>query len=154
MLGSAELVVMNAYEPPEEAHTLIEFRQRNLPGFAIVNAALKDFEPKAVFSWHLSVLIVYDDKVGDQLPSPNEQDLLYAFEDRLDLAFKQNGDALFLARVTHDGRREIIWRTRNPEAADSVLRDMIREKSYPSGFDYRIDRDLKWEKAKWYLQNA
>jgi hypothetical protein len=151
---SRELFVMNEYEPPEEVHTLIEFRQRNLPGFATVNGALKEFEPKAVFSWQLSVLIAYDDKVADQLPSADEQGLLHSFEDRLDLLLKQNSDVLFVARVTHDGRREIVWRTRNPEVADSVLRDMLREKSYPREFDYRIDHDPAWEKAKWYLQNA
>jgi hypothetical protein len=145
---------MNVCDSPEEAHQLVEFRQRNLPGFATVNAALKDFKLKAVFSWHLSLLIVYDDKVENELPSANEQNLLYSFEDRLDLVFKQNGDVLFLARVTHDGRREIIWRTRNPEAADSVMRDMLREKSCPREFDYRIDCDPNWEKAEWYLQNA
>jgi hypothetical protein len=53
---------MNAHDAPEEEHALIEFRQRNLPGFATVNVALKDFEPKAIFSWHLSVLIMYEDK--------------------------------------------------------------------------------------------
>jgi hypothetical protein len=149
-----ELVVVSGYEPPEEAHRLIEFRQRNLAGFATVNAALKNFEPRTVFSWHLSVQIVYDDKDENQLPSANEQNLLYSFEDGLDLAFKQNGDVVFLARVTHDGRREILWRTRNPEATDSVLRDMLREKSYPREFDYRIDHDPKWEKAEWYLQSV
>jgi len=145
---------MNASQPPEEAHQLTEFRQRDLPGFATVNAALKDFEPRAAFSWHLSVLIEYEDKVEHELPSADEQGLLYSFEDRLDLAFKQNGDALFLARVTHDGRREIIWRTSNPKAADSVLKDILREKSYPREFDYRMDHDPKWDRAEWYLQNV
>jgi uncharacterized protein DUF695 len=145
---------MNASEPPEEAHKLVEFRLRNLPGFVTINVALKDFEPKAVFSWHLSVLILYDDQVENRLPSDDEQSPLYLFEDRLDLLFRQNGDALFLARVTHDGRRELIWRTGNPEAADSVLRDILRDKSYPREFDYRLDHDPKWERAEWYLQNS
>ena len=145
---------MSASESPEEAHQLIEFRRRNLPGFATVNAALKDFEPKTAFSWHLSVLIRHENEVGNKLPSDAEQSLLFAFEDRLDSLFKQNGDALFLARVTHDGRREVLWRTRNPKAADSVLSEILREKSYPREFAYRIEHDPKWEKAEWYLQNA
>ena len=93
-------------------------------------------------------------KVENQLPSDEEQNRLYSFEDSLDLLFKQNGDVLFLARVTHDGRREVIWRTRNPDAADSVLRGIIREKSHPREFDYRIDHDPTWEKAEWYLRQA
>jgi hypothetical protein len=35
---------------PEEVHTVLEFRQRDLPGFATVNAALREFEPKIAFS--------------------------------------------------------------------------------------------------------
>jgi hypothetical protein len=67
---------------------------------------------------------------------------------------KVKGNALFLARVTHDAHREIIWRVHNPDAADSTLKDVLRIKDYPREFDYRMDEDPKWEKAQWYLQNA
>lgn len=51
MSDDGEIIVMTADKvvTPVEEHTLFEFRQRNLPGFATVNFALKNFEPKIAF---------------------------------------------------------------------------------------------------------
>jgi len=136
---------------PKEVYTLVEFRQRDLPGFATINSALKEFEPKIVFSWHLSVLIRCEQLVENQLPSPDEQNLLYEFEDKLARPIKANGNALFLARVTHDAHREIIWRVHDPEAVESVLHGVLDAKNYPREFEYRMDQDPRWEKTVWYL---
>ncbi len=58
---------------PEEAYSLREFRQHDLPGFATINTALSGFEPKLAFSWHLSVLLQCVDLIENRLPSPDEQ---------------------------------------------------------------------------------
>jgi uncharacterized protein DUF695 len=139
---------------PKEVHALIHFRQRNLPGIATINSALKGFEHKMFFSWHLSVLIRCVQLVEERLPSPEEQNLLYEFEDKLDPLIKAKGNALFLARVTHDARREIIWRVRDPEAANSALREILLTKDYRREFEYRMDEDPKWDKAIWYLDSG
>lgn len=138
---------------PEEQHTLIRFHQRDLPGFATVNSALKQFEPKTTFPWHLSVLIDCVALIEDRLPSQQEQDLLYEFEDKLDPQIKAEDNALFLARVTHDGRREIIWRVRDPEAANEILLGVLNGRGYSREFAYRIDDDPAWDRAAWYLDN-
>ena len=138
---------------PAEVHTLLEFRQRDRPGFATANTALRGFERKAAFSWHLSVLICCDDLVENRLPSANEQKVLYEFEDRLASFITTDGNALFLARVTHDARREIIWRVHEPEALHSVLKEILASKDYPREFDYRIESDPEWRKTEWYLTN-
>jgi hypothetical protein len=139
---------------PDEVHTLREFRQRDLPGFATINAALRGFEPKLAFSWHLSVLLQCVDLIENRLPSPDEQKTLYEFEDKLDGLIKANGNALFLARVTHDAHRELIWRVHDPEAVNSVIQNIVRAKNHPREFDWRIEDDHGWQKASWYLNNA
>jgi hypothetical protein len=150
------LIAVTGYKVviPKDAHTLITFHQRDLPGFATVNSALREFEPRIVFSWHLSVLVRCVQLIGDALPSTDEQKVLYEFEDKLDPLIKASCNALFLARVTHDAQREIIWRVHNPEAADSVLREMLRTKDYLREFEYRIDEDPNWEKTRWYLDRV
>ncbi|MEH2541089.1 MULTISPECIES: DUF695 domain-containing protein [unclassified Bradyrhizobium] len=137
---------------PTEVHTLLEFRQRDRPGFAIVNTALREFERRAAFSWHLSVLICCDDLVENWLPSPDEQKVLYEFEDRLASLITADSNALFLARVTLDARREIIWRVHEPEAPHSALSELLASKNYPREFDYRIESDPEWRKTEWYLK--
>src|SRR5262245_1529400 len=116
---------------PAEVHTLLEFRQRDLPGFATVNAALAKFASRAAFPWHLSVLVYCDGLVDHRLPSANEQKALYEFEDQLSPLITANANALFLARVTHDARREIIWRIYDPETPNLALREILSSKSYP-----------------------
>jgi hypothetical protein len=139
---------------PNEVHTLIKFHQRDLPGFATINSVLRGFEPKISFPWHLSVQLRCVQLVEDRLPSADEQELLYEFEDKLDPLIKARGNALFLARVTHDAHREIIWRVQDAEAANSVLREILRTKDYLREFDYRIDEDPRWEKTQWYLDKV
>lgn len=139
---------------PEEVHTVLEFRQRDLPGFATVNTALREFEPKVAFSWHLSLLLQCVDLIDNRLPSPDEQELLYKFEDGLDPLLKADGNALFLARVTHDGLRELTWRIHEPEAANAVIQKILRTKDHPRPIDYRMEEDLQWQRASWYLNNA
>ena len=92
------------------------------------------------------------DLVENRLPSPNEQKVLYEFEDRLASFITTNGNALFLARVTHDARREIIWRVHGPEAPHAALNQILVSKNYPREFDYRIESDPEWRKTEWYLK--
>jgi hypothetical protein len=139
---------------PAEQHALLEFRQRDLPGFATVNTALREFDRRNAFSWHLSVLICCDDLVENRLPSADEQKVLYEFEDKLVLLLTAESNALFLARVTHDARREIIWRVHEPEASHSALNELLASKNYPREFDYRIESDPEWRKAEWYLKRS
>jgi hypothetical protein len=139
---------------PEAMYWLIEFRQRGLPGFASVNTALNGFEPKLAFSWHLSLLIKCIDLIDNRLPSPDEQKILYDFEDKLDQLIRANDNALFLARVTHDALRELIWRVRDPEIANAIVQKILRTRDYPREFDYRMEEDRQWQKASWYLDSA
>jgi len=135
-------------------HVHVEFRQRNLPGFATINSALKNFESKKEFPWQLSIVVECVELVENRLPSSAEQEALYQFEDKIDPLVRSRGDALFLARTTYDGQRELIWRIRNPEAVNSALQDVIRQKDHTREFDYRIDEDPNWDKASWYLNSV
>jgi hypothetical protein len=141
-----------------EVPALIKFHQRDLPGFATVISVLREFEPKIVFSWHLSVhlsvLIGCVQVVEDRLPSADEQNLLYEFEHKLDPLIKANGNGLFLARVTHDAFREIIWRVHNPEAANSALHGILHARDYPREFDYRIDEDRRRKQSAGGFRDA
>jgi hypothetical protein len=147
-------MVENKIIIPDEVHRLIEFRQRDLPGFATVNCALQMFKFKAAYPWHLSVLIKCANLVEHRLPSPQEQSVLYRFEDQIGALIKENGNALFLARVTHNAYRELMWRVRLPDVANSMIQEIILGKNYPREFDYRIEEDPEWEKASWYLDGA
>ena len=137
---------------PEERHTIVEFRQNELPGVATINSALVEFEPKVVFGWHLSIMIAAQELEDNNMPTPDEQKVLYKFEDEITPIIKANGNALFLGRVTNDGWREIIFRIYDPEPANEYLQGLISSKKHLRPFDYRIDPDENWEKAQWHIK--
>lgn len=143
---------------PKEYYSIIEFIQEDLPGIGVVNSALKTFEPKEVFGWHLSVMIDLDDLIDNGMPSLKEREVIDSFGDKLDEQFKgENPDkpnALFLARITWNKTRELIWRIYDPEVASNLLQEIIALNSSPRAFDYRIDSDNEWKLAEWHLDNC
>ncbi len=136
---------------PEEEHTIVKFKQHDLPGVASINSALVEFEPKVIFGWHLSIMIAAQELGENNMPTPDEQNVLNSFEDELDPIIKAHGNALFLGRITNDGWRELIYRIYEPEPVHEYLQGIISSKTHRRPFDYRIDPDEKWEKAKWHF---
>src|SRR3954469_17798252 len=95
---------------PEEKYTVVEFLQEGFPGVAFINRGLRGFEPKVVFSWHLSLMIDFEDAIENGMPSQQERDVMDEFEERFDLSLKgpdlEKPNALFLARTTWNKTRE------------------------------------------------
>lgn len=140
---------------PDESYSLLNFKQDDLPGVAVVNTALKEFELKIVFAWHLSIMIELDDLIDNGMPSKSEVEVIDNYGDYLDNEIKgknkEKPNALFLARITWNKTRELIWRVYDPEISNSFLQEIITANSSPRQFDYRIDPDDNWELAKWHL---
>ncbi len=140
---------------PDEFYSLLNFKQDDLPGVAVVNTALKEFEPKIVFAWHLSIMIDLEDLIDNGMPSKSEVEVIDNYGDYLDNEIKgknkEKPNALFLARITWNKTRELIWRVYDPEISNNFLQEIIAANSSPRQFDYRIDPDDNWELAKWHL---
>lgn len=140
---------------PDESYSVLNFKQDNFPGVAVVNNALREFEPKIVFAWHLSIMIDLEDLIDNGMPSKSEVEVIDNYGDYLDNEIKGpdkvKPNALFLARITWNKTRELIWRVYDPEISNSFLQEIITANSSPRQFDYRIDPDNNWELAKWYL---
>lgn len=143
---------------PEERHQLVSFRQEDLPGIGVINSALQGFEPKEVFSWHLSIMVEFEEMIANGLPSQTERDALEPWEDELDAEFKganqEKPNALFLARITWNKTRELIYRVFDPEPVNGFLQKLIDSNEHVRSFDYRIDPDPDWKLADWHLNTA
>lgn len=149
---------MNEYNViiPEESFSTLEFTQENLPGIAVVNSALRGFEPKVVFGWHLSLIIDFEESDEKGMPSPAEQKLIEPFEKSLDALIKgadsDRPNALFLARITWNNTRELVWRVFDPALTNNLLQELISKDEFPRPLDYKMENDPKWELAKWHLE--
>jgi len=139
---------------PEEKFCLVDFRQDDMPGVAMINRGLARLEPRIVFQWHLSIMIQLSELVKNRMPSQAEREIVDPFGDMLDEHIKgdeKKPNGLFLARITWNATRELIWRVYDPKPVDAFLREIIAAKSHPREFDYRIDPDPEWKLAQWHL---
>jgi len=136
---------------PEESYTLLEWMEDDLPCIGMLNSALKDFEHKNIFSWHLSVIIDFVDIVDNGMPSQEERKLVDPFCDQLDEEIKAGGNALFLVRETWNKTRRLVWRVYDPEIANQHLQYIIEYHKHPRPFDYRMEKDMEWKEADWYF---
>lgn len=142
---------------PEEEYQIIEFKQEDLLGVGVINLSLVKFEPKEVFSWHCSIMVDFENFIENGMPT--NEDVLKAenFEDYINEKIKgenkEKPNALFLARITWNKTRELIWRVFAPELTDKFFSEIIVEKNSPFQFDYRIDYDEEWKLADWHLKN-
>jgi hypothetical protein len=140
---------------PQPTYRVVGFQQEDLPGIAVVNEKLAAFEPKIVFAWHLSVMLQLEDLALFGMPTQQERELLDAFGTILDAAFcgddREKPNALFLARITWNETRELIYRVYNPEPINDHLVDLIETETHARPFDYRIDHDPEWKLAEWSL---
>ena len=141
---------------PDEEFQVLEFVQDDLPGIAVINIALRAFEPKIVFGWHCSVLVHFDDLIDDGMPSIQDRTRVEEFEDEIAEKItgvdKKKPNALYLGRITWNKTRELIWRVYEPEPVDELLRKVINEKEYRLPFDYKIEPDDTWELTNWHLK--
>jgi len=150
---------MTGYEViiPGEKYQIVEFIQDDLPGVAAINVALKTFEPKIVFSWHLSIMFDLNEIVKNGMPSKVEQSVIDQYGELLDDNIKgitkAKPNALFLARITWNKTRELIWRIHEPELVNTFLQLVISENSSPRPFDYRMEQDNVWKLAEWHLKH-
>lgn len=149
---------MSEYEVviPEAFFSGIEFKQDELPGFAVVNSALKEFEPKVVFSWHLSVIIDCEDTDEKGMPTENEEAVLAPFEQKLNSLIQWSDsdrpNSLFLARITWNKTRELVWRVFEPAMANNILQDIVSKDTFTRSVDYKMENDPEWNRTRWHLR--
>lgn len=140
---------------PEDTYSILKFNQDEVPGIAVVNSALRDFEPKIVFAWHLSLMLNFEDLIENGMPSTQEREVVDPFGEYLDSLIKgpdlDKPNALFLARITWNETRELIWRVFDPEIANASLQEIISNDDSPRPFDYQMEHDPEWKHAKWHL---
>lgn len=139
---------------PDEEFVMVDFTQDDESGIAHINIGLKAFiktDAKKAFPWHLSLIMVYTDQIEDKLPSKEEHKKLVVFQQTIDAQLKADGNALFLASITHNGYRELVWRVHNPYPANDVVHDIIEAEAHPHPFDFKLDEDKEWASAQWHI---
>ena len=137
---------------PEAYYTLINTSKDNDPAVVVVNSALRLFKEREVFPWHLKVSIDCKFIGANGMPTADEVKALEILEDEISDVLQTGGNAIFLARTTWRGTRDLLYRVREPDAANAALQKLITEGSQLREWEYLMEKDAEWKLAQPELQ--
>lgn len=136
---------------PEPVYSLFDTSREELPAVVVVNSALRQFLRRDFFPWHLSVLITPRALAEHGMPTREEYAILDRVCDEVDVAVTDDGNALFLARETWNGRRQLLFRVHDPEVADSSLQRLISRSSPQREWEFLMEHDAAWSFSEPYF---
>ena len=128
-----------------------------MPAVVVVNDALEGFGHRDVFAWHLTITIKAERLAKNGMPTKAESSVLDEIGDRIEEVLDRNttehgsANALFLARVTCDGQRELEYRIHDPELVNAALErctKAFREREW----SYEMHGDDEWADAQPFLE--
>jgi len=85
------------------------------------------------------------------MPAAEENQVLNALEDKIGKALLSNENAVFLARATCRGERELTYRVKAHKEADQWLTLLVAQ-SNPREWQYQIEPDADWSLAAAFLR--
>lgn len=145
-------------ELPEPIYTLFSTTRKELPEVVFVNEALLAFEHIDIFPWFLIIEMPYTDFADNEMPSPEEGEVLGDISDQIEaVALKGRtklgaANALFLARSTWGGIRNIAFQIHDPEVTHQLLRSLLKSQDWIRDWQYEIRHDPTWQEAGYFFQ--
>ena len=133
---------------PEPHYTLFNTSIGDDPAVVVVNSALRFFEDRPAFPWHLRISVDCKSLGANGMPTSEESDALYRLEDSISEPLQATKNAIFLARITARGERVLLYRVHDPEEANETLQTLITTPSPLREWDYNMAHDLEWDLAK------
>ena len=138
---------------PEPHFTLFEATRSGKPEVVVVNDALRGFPHVTIFPWHLLVTIDAQELVENGMPSPSESEVLFRVGDEIQNLVlggeteHNSQNALFLARSTFDGCRELLFQVHDPGITHTALQGFLASRTWERSWDYSIVNDQEWTNA-------
>lgn len=129
-------------------YTLINTSKGSDPAVVVVNTALRTFHARGSFPWHLTITIDCKFLGLKGMPTTEEVKALNRLEDELSPSIEDKQNAVFLARVTCRGRRELIYRVHDPEKASNLLEGLISAPTQLREWEYQMEQDPGWDLAQ------
>ncbi len=153
---------------PEAKYTLAKATYEDLPAVLLINEALDGFSGKEAFPWHLRIFMQINNANNKGMPSPKESHKLFDFAEEIEgkLKSKTSKDgalnSLFVARETWNGWVIVDFQIHDPEIADNVLKNLIKEtneelqkssdiEDSPVKWEYKMAADPSWSKTQHYF---
>lgn len=151
-----ELRASGSYEVsiPEERFVCGDVQLAGKPHVCVLNEAIMELIPKEPFRWYLSLIMRFENTVGDDMPDNEDTVKMQDFIDYLCghlSADKDHPNAVFLGRVTGNGKTHAMWYVNNPGLANAFLQSVIETGRYPFHFEFVMEPDPDWDEAHFWL---
>jgi Family of unknown function (DUF695) len=117
----------------DDAVALIRYRLPILGGFEV-----------PCYSWRLAVLWPYAQSDSGALPTPQANEEMDVFEDRIFKAFGQDNHAVWVAVLTFNGARQWVFYTNDVAECSRRLAAMPQE-SKPYPIEMEAEKDPTWD---------
>lgn len=140
---------------PDPHYLLFDTARDGMPAVVVVNESALTFAGREVFPWHLEIVIRARKTAKRGMPAPAERVVLDGVSDALEGLLDESKtppgsmNALFLARVTCDSKRELLYRVHDPEVANAVLQRAVAEHAERE-WAFTMAADEGWEEAEPY----
>ena len=134
-------------EYPEPLYSLFDTSRGGLPAIVVVNAALAEFAYRDVFPWHLSIILKPQALAQNGMPTEAEYLMLDAIGDIIEETVTGRRNAVFLARETWNGQRQLLFRVHDPEITNCALTQLMEGSSQQRHWEFRMEHDGAWSLA-------
>jgi hypothetical protein len=114
---------------------------------------LLTFRRTEVFPWHLRIRIQAADLGNNGMPTPAESTLLYEVGDEIEAAIlagridRDGKNALFLARSTWNGLRELHFQIHDALVVNAALSSLVAADSQRREWEFKMTHDPHWQEA-------
>ena len=139
---------------PEDRFVCANVGIEGKPHVCVLNEAVMEVTPKEPFRWYLSLILGYDQTVGEDMPDKEDTVRMEDFCDYLCERLASDSshpNALFLGRVTGNAATHMMWYVNNPGLANAFLQSLIESGRYPFHFEFVMEEDPNWNEAHYWL---
>ena len=144
-------------ELPEPSYALLDTERDGMPAVVVINEALNRFQYRDAFPWHLTITIEARRLAKNGMPTRAESAILDALGENIEAALDARKtklgatNVLFLARVTCNGERELMFRVHDPAVVDVELKRLISSGAERE-WRYEMSGDDDWEGAAAFFE--
>lgn len=129
-------------------HNVVQFEVEGKVCFATINQFFKNYKDKRLFPNSLWVKVETLEKNEYGHPLDKEADLFNQLEDSLIGCFVDKTPFCFIGRTTRDGFREIMIYVSEPDKAETLLKNFVKENKFNRSIQYEISFDPNWESVE------
>jgi hypothetical protein len=134
---------------PQDNFMIVQSERDDLPAFAMINSAYRDYPYRSQFPWHVQITITMQDTTDQGLPTDAEAAVLNTLEDRLEAGLKAAAGAHFIGRHTWNNIRTLDYYVGDAGGAGQAL--VTASMAASREFVYKIERDDDWAKCAAFL---